>query len=199
MIRTNCYLVADEVTREAVIIDPGDDFARIQAECEKNNLRPVAVLLTHGHFDHMMAAAAVRDAYGIPVYATQAEKELLGDPNANGSYLIRKAYTFAADHGLDDNQRLFGMQVIATPGHTAGSVCFYSQARSVLFSGDTLFKDNFGRTDLPTGSLQTLSHSIKNRLFTLADETVVYPGHGPSTTIGYERKHNLIWTYPTHS
>ena len=191
MIGTNCYLINYEENK-AFIIDPGDNSNAIQKKCSQLNLGPIAVLLTHGHFDHMMAAEAIKEAYGIPIYAGEAEKELLNNPRYNGSVMINKPCTLTADRWLAGQADIFGFTVIATPGHTAGSVCYYHEKEKILFSGDTLFKDSFGRTDLATGDMDTLAHSIKNILFALPEDVKVYPGHGPATTIGYEKRHNMI-------
>jgi glyoxylase-like metal-dependent hydrolase (beta-lactamase superfamily II) len=199
MVRTNCCLVVTGAGNEALIIDPGGDFPIIQKNCNRMDLRPAAVLLTHGHFDHMMAADALREAYGIPVYAALAEKGLLADPSQNGAYLIRKQYALTADEWLLGGEELHGLRVISTPGHTAGSICFYNKSENILFSGDTLFKGSYGRTDLPTGDFPALLHSIKNVLFLLPGETAVYPGHGERTTISREKSNNPIQASPSNA
>jgi glyoxylase-like metal-dependent hydrolase (beta-lactamase superfamily II) len=195
MIQTNCYLVVNEINKKTVIIDPGGNHTLIKSKCRERGLRPIGILLTHGHFDHMMAADALRAVYRIPICAGIAEKGLLADAGLNGSYMIGKNITLNADEWLYDDAVLFGMRVITTPGHTAGSVCFYNQNENILFSGDTLFKTSFGRTDFPTGDFETLMDSIKQKLFSLPDNTIVYPGHDKKTDIGFEKINNSLWGY----
>ena len=195
MVQTNCYLVVDENNNEAAVIDPGGNPVLIESKIEELGLRPVGILLTHGHFDHIMAVDALRTTYKIPIFAGEAEKDLLADAKLNGSGMVRKNITLEADEWLLNGAFIFGLKVIHTPGHTAGSVCFYHQNENVLFSGDTLFRESFGRTDFPTGDFEMLKNSIKQKLFTLPENTAVYPGHGEKTGIGYEKKKNMIWEF----
>jgi glyoxylase-like metal-dependent hydrolase (beta-lactamase superfamily II) len=190
-LRVNCYFAVNN-NNETAIIDPGSDFPKIKETVERMRLRPLAVILTHGHFDHIMAAAAVKEAYSVPIYAAEAEKDLLANPAHNGSALIRKNYSLIADEWLHDGDTIFEMKVIATPGHTAGSLCFYMEREELLLSGDTLFRGSYGRTDLPTGNFKVLRESVTEKLFSLPNKTIVHPGHDQQTTIGYEKVYSPI-------
>jgi glyoxylase-like metal-dependent hydrolase (beta-lactamase superfamily II) len=200
ILRTNCYLIINEQTSEAVIIDPGAEPGKIQKTCEERSLSPTAILLTHGHFDHFIAAEKLRQAYSIPVWIGELEKDLLADAEMNGSHMIRALDTaLSADRFFTDNELLdiagISIRVIHSPGHTPGSVCFYLKEADALISGDTLFRDSFGRTDMPGGDMKALAATITERLFTLPENTDVYPGHGEPTTIEYEKQRNMIWRY----
>ena len=194
MVSTNCYIIFNESTNEALIIDPPDQAPALKVKIEELDLSPVAILLTHGHFDHIMAAGDLAAAFGIPVLAGEDEKALLEDYNLNGSRMVRKNYTLSADRFLKDKEELtlggMRIKVIHTPGHTAGGVCYYFEEDKVLISGDTLFLESIGSTDLPTGDQYTLLESIRRKLMVLPEEVFVYPGHGDKTTIGYEKIHN---------
>lgn len=194
MVSTNCYIIFNESTNEALIIDTPDQAPALKVKIEELGLSPVAILLTHGHFDHIMAAGDLAAAFGIPVLAGEEEKALLEDYNLNGSRMVRKNYTLSADRFLKDKEELtlggMRIKVIHTPGHTAGGVCYYFEDEKVLISGDTLFLESIGRTDLPTGDQYTLLESIRRKLMVLPEEVLVYPGHGDKTTIGYEKMHN---------
>ena len=193
-VQTNCFFLINEDTKEVLVIDPADHAQKIIEWIKSENLNPVAILLTHGHFDHIMGVEGIRKEYGIPVYASRDEVDVLAKPQLNvstmmGAYLSMKADELFAD---GDVLELAGMKlkVISTPGHTIGSVCFYIEEEKVLISGDTLFEASVGRTDFPTGSSRQLIESIKTRLFILPDDTSVFPGHGGTTSIGYEKLHN---------
>ena len=195
LVRTNCYIVYTEDTKKAVIIDPAADSRRIIEEVSALGVTPEAVLLTHGHFDHMLAADSLRNGYHIPVCVLKEDAELLKVPNLNCSeQFLRMAYGISADEELTDGQKLAFLDgaftVIATPGHTEGSCCYYAAAEDLLFSGDTLFQGSVGRTDLPTGRAAQLSISIREKLFVLPDNTLVLSGHGDETTIGEEKQYN---------
>ncbi|MCD8123373.1 MAG: MBL fold metallo-hydrolase [Clostridiales bacterium] len=199
-VATNCYLVFHEKTREAVIIDPADSAGLIMQKVRELGVRPTAILLTHGHFDHVMAAEEIRKAYGCSLYAGENETRVLGDAGLNLSgYMGGRKLTLRADVLVRDGQVLnligFPWQVIATPGHTEGSVCYYIEPERVLISGDTLFCQSLGRTDFPTGSSRKIVESITKRLFVLPDDTIVYSGHGEQTTIGFEKKYNPVAVY----
>lgn len=195
LVRTNCYIVYTEESKKAVIIDPAADSRGIVEEIEKLGVTPEAILLTHGHFDHMLAADSLRNGYQIPVCVLEEDGELLKRPDMNCSeQFLHMSYGISADELLKDGQTLRfldgAFRVIATPGHTAGSCCYYAEAENILFSGDTLFQDSVGRTDLPTGKASQISLSIREKLFVLPEDTLVLSGHGLETTIGEEKEHN---------
>lgn len=198
MIGTNCYIVYKDNTeslREAIIIDPGDDADKIYDKVEEFGVKPVAILLTHGHFDHILAVNQVASKYNIDIYASEEEKKLLGDAmlNLSGGYrrdCIVKEYIKLCD-GQELEVANIKFKTILTPGHTGGSMCYYIENEDVLFSGDMLFRESVGRTDFPTGSESQIINSLNNKLMKLEDKVEVYPGHGPATTIGYERVNNM--------
>ncbi len=190
MIMTNCYIAYDDVVKEAFIVDPADSADEIQLKITELGVKPVAILLTHGHFDHIGAVDELRDKYKIKVYVFEDEKDVMTS-DANLASMIGKRMSVEADEYLRDLQTIIiggeKIQVIHTPGHTKGSCCFYLPDEKVLFSGDTMFCQSFGRTDFPTGSMSQLISSIKNRLLKLDDDVKVYPGHNEETKIGFER------------
>ncbi|SHO50700.1 MBL fold metallo-hydrolase [Anaerocolumna xylanovorans] len=193
-VSTNCYFLINEQTKETIIIDPADSPQRICEKISGEQLMPVAILLTHGHFDHIMAVEEVGRTYSIPHYIYETEAELMESPELNASLMINGDITVKRDRVLKDKEVLtlagFTIEVIHTPGHTAGSVCYYIQEEKALFSGDTLFYNSVGRTDLPTGNGAALIKSVKERLFNLPEDTGVYPGHGMMSSIGYEKNNN---------
>jgi hydroxyacylglutathione hydrolase len=208
----NCYLVAPAPGEECVIIDPGQDAERgIEELLGRYRLKPVAVLLTHGHVDHMWSVAPVCGAKGIPAYIHPDDREMLADPAKGMSLMAKQQFlggmTFSEP---DDVKPLQDGEIVSlagldftighTPGHTPGSVTFRSIAETpgeddldALFTGDLLFAGSIGRTDLPGGDHETILESLA-RTLTLPDATVVLPGHGPTTTIGDERKTNPFLT-----
>lgn len=194
MVQTNCYVAINTKTKEAIIIDPADQANVIQTKIEEKGVRPVAILLTHGHFDHIMAVEELVEAFKIPVYAHTDESEILKTPSLNLSNMAHRKVNLVPDVNLKDNQDLvlagFHIQVLHTPGHTKGSVCYYIEDEEVLFSGDTLFQESVGRTDFPTGSSVEIVHSIKEKLAVLPNAVQVYPGHEGATTIGHEKMYN---------
>ena len=193
-VATNCYFAINEETKEMLVIDPGDSAQMLAEKIKKEGLKPKAVLLTHGHFDHAMAAEELAELFGIPVYAHEAEKDTLQDSGKNVSIMIGRRDSYHADVYVRDGEvlQLAGMElkVLHTPGHTAGGCCYYLEKEKVLFSGDTLFCQSVGRTDFPGGSMSKLVRSIKEKLMALPDEVRVYPGHMGLTTIGTERARN---------
>lgn len=193
-VATNCYFAINEETKEMLVIDPGDSAQMLAEKIKKEGLKPKAVLLTHGHFDHAMAAEELAELFGIPVYAHEAEKDTLEDSGKNVSIMIGRRDSYHADVYVRDGEvlQLAGLElkVLHTPGHTAGGCCYYLEKEKVLFSGDTLFCQSVGRTDFPGGSMSKLVRSIKEKLMPLPDEVRVYPGHMGLTTIGTERARN---------
>ena len=192
---TNCYIVINEGNRECFVVDPATCPPEFVSYIKDAGLEVKAVLLTHGHFDHILGRDGFLKEFSVPVYACEAEKELLESAQLNSSAsMLGQPYTFSGAEYVTNRQNLkiagFEIQVIYTPGHTGGGCCYYIPAENVLFSGDTLFHGSIGRTDLPTGSMGQLVNSIRDRLFVLPDETKVYPGHMEETTIGYEKKYN---------
>lgn len=192
---TNTFYVYNETTNEAIIIDPAGDYPRILNSLNKKGVTPVAILLTHGHFDHILAVDELRERFQIPVYAGIHEKEVLESPVKN----LSEAFTgygmvTHADHYLADGEvfTVAGYEItcIEVPGHTVGGMCYYIPSEEVLFSGDTLFCESVGRTDFPGGDGRALFLAIKNKLMVLPEETRVYPGHMDDTTIGYEKAYN---------
>lgn len=198
-VSTNCYFIINEETKETIIVDPADKPERINAKISGEQLMPVAILLTHGHFDHIMAVEELSRTYTIPYYIHEQEAELLESPDLNGAFMLRSNISVKRDKVFQDKEvlNLGGMnfEIIHTPGHTAGSACFYLSEEGVLFSGDTLFFESVGRTDLPTGNNVIILKSLREKLFELPEETKVYPGHGMTTTIGHEKNNNpfLRW------
>lgn len=194
-VQTNCYLAMNKETKEAIIIDPGDDADRIGMRLMQLEAKPVAILLTHGHFDHAGAAKTLAAQYDILVYAHEKEAETLEDSRMNLSGpLAGGATTYHVDVFLKDEQELtlagLHIRVLFTPGHTPGGCCYYFPREDVLFSGDSLFCGSVGRTDFPGGSMRTLVDSVRNKLMSLPENTIVYPGHDIETTIEQERMYN---------
>ena len=191
---TNCYFLKNKETGELLIVDPGDAADMIERKVSEMQGKPVGILLTHGHFDHIMAADEVRKKYNIPIYASEKEETTLLNPKVNLSVFGHGSCTLDADVYLKDLQVVelagFSVQMIETPGHTVGSCCYYLKEEGVLFSGDTVFQGSVGRTDFPEGSTAAIVRSLHRLLDTLPDETEVYPGHDASTTIGYEKRYN---------
>ena len=194
-IRTNCYLAVNKETKEVLIVDPADNAGNISARLAEEGLTPKAVLLTHGHRDHIGAVPELRSHYGIPVYVGREDEAMLEDAQANLSLeLFGKALAFHGDVLLTDKEELriagFRICVFHTPGHTPGGCCFYLPEEGILFSGDTLFCESVGRTDFPGGSSRKLLDSVQRLLRELPGETRVLPGHECETTIAHEKRYN---------
>ena len=187
---TNCYLCMNTETKEGFIVDPGDDELKISANVSHIEMKPVAILLTHGHFDHIGAVEKLKKRYDIPVYASEVEDRLLLDNRANLSSMFGEPTMICADKFLRDGENVniagFDIKFILTPGHTPGSGCYYIADENVLFSGDTLFHASRGRTDFPGGSEAAIINSIKEKLLKLPGNTDVYPGHMDTTKIDNE-------------
>lgn len=199
MLPVNCYLVYDS-TKEAAIIDPGCFYAEerdfLRDYIKSKGLTPKHLLCTHLHLDHIFGCKFIKDTYGLGIEANPADE-----------YWLQQAPQQARTFGLtypeihepiekplfDGDKVTFGdleLEAICVPGHSPGSLAFYSREKKVLFSGDVLFQGSIGRADLQGGNFEELKEAICNRLFTLPDDVTVYPGHGPSTTIGYEKRNN---------
>ena len=194
-VQTNCYFIINPQTKEALIIDPGAQGSFLAGKLRAGNYKPVAILLTHGHFDHAAAAEDLKREFNIPVYAYEAEKRVLESPmlNLTGMWTMH-GEKFSADHYVKDGDVLdlagFQIKVLFTPGHTPGGCCYYFDGYKVLASGDTLFAASVGRTDFPEGSMSDLVRGVREQLFVLPDKTYVLPGHNEPTTIGDEKKYN---------
>jgi hydroxyacylglutathione hydrolase len=191
----NCSVVGDEASREAIVIDPGDDLDEILVLIQKHHLQVKQIVITHAHIDHVGGAMKLRALTGAPILLNQNDYALLKMLD------VQAAWIGVATPGKVEIDRTLGQadvvkagslegQVLHTPGHTEGSICLYFPAEKKLIAGDTLFAGSIGRTDLPGGSFEKILHSLHDRVLALPDETVVVPGHGPLTTIGEERASN---------
>lgn len=196
-IQSNCYVLAAGHGKKAVIIDPGDDEKKIRSALDRHNLRAGLVALTHGHYDHIGCAGK----FGVPVYIHQDDRDFLSDPSLNLSGFFAYPYSLYKDiHILNDGDIIdldgIQLEVIHVPGHTPGGIALWvkSPERKILFSGDSLFFGSIGRSDLPGSDGKALVEAIKRRLLVLPEETKVYPGHGPSSTIGEEKIDNPFLT-----
>lgn len=190
----NCYLVIDEDTNKAYIVDPGGESKPLLDYVNENRIEPVYIILTHGHGDHIGGVPDYRNHFpGIKVVAHESERDMLQDSRLNHSrQTCGKDIALTADLYVKDGDTLqigsMNLKFLHTPGHTPGGMCIFTEGS--LFSGDTLFARSVGRTDFPGSSFAALKESIQNKLFKLADDTVVYPGHMGTTSIGYEKEHN---------
>lgn len=187
--QVNCYILSSKTTKNAILLDPGDEYPRIKAYIDKHKLKPKFIMHTHGHIDHIQAD----NEFALPVYVHSLDSELLRNPDKNLSSFLSlpfkvkldlKTVEDLAEIKLDD----LVLQVIHTPGHTPGGICLKSD--KVVFTGDTLFAGGIGRTDFPGASYEQLMKSIQDKLLVLPDQTVIYPGHGPCSTIGEEKRSN---------
>lgn len=194
MCQTNCYFAYEEGSSKVMVFDPADKGDYIYNGLKDKGFFVEAILLTHGHFDHIWGVEQLKERSGAKVYAYEGERELCEDAVLNVSKGAGRVCIVKADEYVKDGEEIVAAgiccKLIATPGHTAGSCCYYFENDKILISGDTLFQESVGRTDLPTGSMSMLVRSIKERLLLLPEDVKVYPGHGESTTIGYEKKYN---------
>jgi hydroxyacylglutathione hydrolase len=191
----NCYVVGDEETGAGAIVDPGDEAARISLAVEQTNLEISQILITHAHIDHVGAVASLVDEYSCQVLMHAEAEPMLGQLPTQAMMMgLRFGEVPTVDRHIEDEEviELGGLQLrsLYTPGHAPGHIAFYIESEGLLISGDALFAGSVGRVDLPGGSMEVLMRSIEERLLTLPDETRVYPGHGPETTVGNERVHN---------
>lgn len=192
--QTNCYFLYREGQKEVVFVDPADRGDSIYEALQEKGFVVAGILLTHGHFDHIWGAEKLRELSGAKIYALDAEEALCLDAGLNVSKMAGRACTVQPDVLVKDGEEItvagICCKVIATPGHTGGSCCYYVAEAGFLVSGDTLFQESVGRTDFPTGSMSEIVRSIKEKLFCLPPDTKVYPGHGEQTTIAYEKEYN---------
>jgi len=192
-LETNCYLAFCEKSRECAVIDPGADPEKIIRIIDDKDLKPVVLLNTHGHIDHIGGNKAIKEKFGVPLYIHKDDEKMLKSVLQSGlALLLGSKASPAPDKLLNEGDIIdigeSKLEVIHTPGHSPGSVSFLTDM--VLFSGDTLFCGGVGRTDLPGGSWDKLVNSIRKKILTLPDETLVLPGHGPATTVGQEKESN---------
>jgi glyoxylase-like metal-dependent hydrolase (beta-lactamase superfamily II) len=191
----NCYIVGDEESDMGALIDPGDEATRIVFAVERTGLVISQILVTHAHVDHVRAVAPLKDEYTCPVLMhEEAEATLRTAPQQAMMMGMRFGKVPAVDRRIGDDEVLevgnLRLRALYTPGHAPGHLSFYEEEEGIVFSGDALFAGSVGRVDLPGGSMEVLMRSIFERLLTLADETRVFSGHGPETSIGFERTHN---------
>jgi len=190
----NCYIVGCEETREVAVIDPGGDARYIVNFLKENDLKAIYIINTHGHIDHIGGNRGVKEATGAQILIHEQDAKMLVNPASNFSFLMgTKVTSPAADKFIDEGDTVkigntVELQVVHTPGHSLGGICL--KTGNIVFVGDTLFQGSIGRTDFPGGSYKQLINSIKDKLLCLDDEVIAYPGHGPATTIGFERQHN---------
>jgi glyoxylase-like metal-dependent hydrolase (beta-lactamase superfamily II) len=194
-LRCNCSIFGDQQTHEAIVIDPGDELSKIIAVLDRHQLTVKAIIVTHGHIDHVAGAAQLRALTGAPVYMNENDDALLKALDVQAGWLgtetpERPQIDTPAVDGVSLKLAGADFNILLTPGHTEGSLSVWIPQEHKLIAGDTLFHETVGRTDLPGGDSRKLLRSIKTRLFPLPDETVVYPGHGEPTTIGHEKEFN---------
>jgi hydroxyacylglutathione hydrolase len=195
MLQCNCSIFGDEQSREAIVVDPGDNIAKILAILERFALKVKAIVITHAHIDHIGGAAKLKAATGAPVYMNRKDAELYAGLDEQAAWLgmqppERTQIDSDAPEGGVLNLGPTQFHILHTPGHTQGSISLWIPSEGKLVAGDTLFRDSIGRTDLPGGDTKQILGSIATKLLTLPEEAVVICGHGPSTTIGREKERN---------
>jgi hydroxyacylglutathione hydrolase len=194
-LQCNCSVIGDEATREAMVIDPGDDVEDVLALIRKHNLQIKQIIVTHAHIDHVGGAMKLRAATGAPILLNQNDYALLKMIDAQAAWVgMASPGKVEIDRSITTGEVVTAgslkADILHTPGHTEGSICLYFAADRKLIAGDTLFAGSIGRTDLPGGSMQKILRSLHDTVLALPDETIVVPGHGPLTTIGEERETN---------
>jgi hydroxyacylglutathione hydrolase len=195
MLQCNCSILGDETSREAIVVDPGDDIPKIMAILNRHHLTVKQILITHAHIDHIAGAARLKKLTGAPILYNPRDLPLVKMMDVQAGWLGMPTPEVQPPDDTLDEGRLIAIaglsgSILHTPGHTQGSVCLHLADQNLLLAGDTLFAGSVGRTDLPGGDGPTLIRSIREKLLTLPDTTVVIPGHGPSTTIGEELESN---------
>jgi glyoxylase-like metal-dependent hydrolase (beta-lactamase superfamily II) len=195
MLGCNCSVFGDEVSREAVVIDPGDDIPLIEALLQKHGLRVTAIVITHAHIDHIGGAAQLKSATGAPVYMNAADQPLYDHLDMQAAWLgVGPPSRTSIDVDVRDGSTVMfpgaPFNVLHTPGHTPGSICLWMPSQDLLIAGDTLFRESIGRTDLPGGDGRQILRSIRDKLWHLPESATVLPGHGPNTTVAHEREFN---------
>jgi hydroxyacylglutathione hydrolase len=194
-LRCNCTILGDEVTREAIVVDPGDNLAEILSRLQKHRLTLRQIVVTHAHIDHVGGAVLLKRATGAPILLNERDLALLNAMEMQAGWLgvptpEVEPPDASAEDGLIVGLEALPAEVIHTPGHTPGSICLHFAAQNLLIAGDTLFAGSIGRTDLPGGDGRRILRSLRDRLLVLPDTTRVLPGHGAETTIGQERQSN---------
>jgi hydroxyacylglutathione hydrolase len=194
-LRCNCTILGDELTHDAVVVDPGDNLPEILSRLQKHGLTLRQIVVTHAHIDHVGGAALLKKVTGAPVFLNKHDLELLGAMEMQAGWLGVPTPEVAPPDASADDRTKIGLatlpaEVIHTPGHTPGSICLLFSGQNLLLAGDTLFAGSIGRTDLPGGDGRQILRSLRDRLLVLPDKTRVLPGHGPETTIGEERQSN---------
>ena len=194
-LQCNCSVIGDETSREAVVVDPGDEIDRVLLTLQRHQLTVKQILITHGHIDHVAGAMKLKAATGAPIFMNSADQPQLQLLDQMAAWIgIPSPGSVTIDASLDHDAAIAvgGLQAraIHTPGHTEGSTCIYFPTEKKLIAGDTLFAGSIGRTDLPGGDFQKIIRSLNDRVLTLPEDTIVIPGHGPATSIGEEKESN---------